>query len=174
MLRGLYKKARRYHQERARHAQDRRDVLAKRAEHFAAKRKGRPPSLLSRPQELRLKVYPATWDSLMAIGSLRMATPQMTATSILEGVCELWQKSPFDEELLLKRCEDPTEAGGSVIVGTTGEPSDNMSDPSVLWNMLAMSAYLLCLRGVPPQKVEAFFQQVLDIEDDMHKEEDHE
>jgi hypothetical protein len=168
-IRGLYHRAKAYYDSRAQHDEQRREVLRRRVDHLTARKRGKAPSLLVRPSEMRCRIYPATFDSLLALGHLRCVSPQQVASGILEAVCETWNKYPFDEELLFKRVEDPQEADGSVVVGVTGERSDPMSKEEVLLRMLAYVIFLLTFNGVPPGKISEYFNAILDVEDAEYK-----
>lgn len=83
----------------------------------------RPPSVFRRSASRKVHLFGAT-DALLAdLADLRTVKPGALAASIVESVVRFWGcVYPYDDDLHLRRCEDPSEADFRIEVAPPLRP----------------------------------------------------
>lgn len=146
--------ARRHHVERS-HA---------RTEHLLERRRGTPPRVVRRTEEIRTRINPRAFLVLEDLRRSRMCDKMPFAASILEGVSELWEKHKYDHALFLARCEDPSDAE-VVIDPNSDKPPFYASSDDQVWNMLVSALVDLRARGFSEQGLVDTVVAILEVVD---------
>lgn len=95
--------------------QDYRAAIAERARAYAQGH-GTAQEIFKRVSARRVSMFPWTVAELERVATLRESTLSTVLSSILDEVAWLWAQHPYDDQLFLARCEDPTKADIAVVV----------------------------------------------------------
>ena len=132
-------------------AQVKRDYHARQQEIAAkyANKKARGSAVVRSAQH-RLRLYPWTGISASDLAETRLTSTPTLLAAIVEAVVDLWSRYPYDDQLYLRRCDDPFEAETCVMATPHAQPyvpSLEAFDDVNLRNF-GMSAARLMQRGV--------------------------
>ena len=107
-------------------------------------------SAVVRSAQHRLRLYPWTGISASDLADTRLTSTPALLAAIVEAVVDLWGRYPHDEQLYLRRCDDPFEAETCIMATPHSQPyvpSLEVFDDVHLRNF-GMSAARLMQRGV--------------------------
>jgi|AACY02.11.fsa_nt_gi hypothetical protein len=120
---------------------------------------------MTRSAQHRFRTYPWTSIQLDELCVVRNTQPSSIIAHIVEQLADLWSRYPFDEELYLKRCDDPFEA--EACVSTTMQdrqyvPALDVFD-DVQLRSFGLSAARLLSRGVAVEELQRELEVLSDV-----------